>query len=340
VYRSHSLCFMPNFHRVHQPLVKLGIDTAAVYAKVGISHRDVEQDTVGLIPYLKILQTAAEHCERPFLGLEIAKMRVTADLGLFGYMISNAVDYRGLLELADKYMVLITPGAVGTLTESGLQATWTYEFPGMNPDLCRQEVELSVMEFIWVTRTALDLPDWVPAEVCFQHNPPADTRPLHEAMTENVTFNHWFNGAVFPREILDLRINDADPRLMNLLQDEVERNYAGPHGVTDLVGKVALMIASGIGKADISSENLARGLFMSRRSLHRRLDEAGTTVRAIRDAVVLRLSKEMLSTTRASVAAIASTLGYSESSAFVRSFKRMTGETPIVYRRRHGPVRD
>ena len=338
--QSQRLRSMPNFCRVHDPLLKLGVDTAAVYERAGISGLDISRDQVGLINYLKVLQLAAELHQRPFLGLEIAQMRVTADLGLYGYMISNAADYRNLLKLANEYMDVITPGAVGTLHETGSHALWTYEFPGLDAELCRQDVELTLMEFIWFTRDALGLDDWQPMEVFFQHAAPENPTPLQQAMTPKVTFNHWFNGAVFSSHLLSQRINDADPQLLSLLQGEVRKLGDRLKTNEDLIGRVSLMIASGIGKRDISSERLAQDLYMSRRSLHRRLAEAGTSVQSMRDAIVARLAKEMISTTRADVSEIASTLGFSESSAFVRSFRRLTGETPTAYRKRHGPAGD
>ena len=336
--QSHSLRIFPNFERVHEPLAKLGVDTALVYAKAGINRRDLELDSVGLIHYLRVLQVGAELSRKPFLGLEIAQMRQAADLGLYGYMIANASDYRELLQLANKYLDVVTPGAVGSLTETGSHALWTYEFPGLDAELCRQEVELSLMEFVWFTRTAIGQAEWRPAEVCFQHDAPEDPAPLQQAMTPNIAFNHWFNGAVFPRRLLDQRISGADTRLLRLLQDQVEELHSQLQVSQDLLAKVSLMIASGIGKSDISSESLAHGLHMSRRSLHRRLAEAGTSVQAMRDAVVIRLAKQMLLTTRAPISEVASMLGYSESSAFMRAFSRLTGETPTVFRKRHDSV--
>ena len=168
---------MPNFQRVQEPLARLGVDTAAVFAKVGISRSEIDDDRVSLNQYLRVLRLAADSYERPFLGLEIAQMRDTADLGLYGYMISNASDYRGLLQLGNEYLDVVTPGAVGTFTETGSHALWTYELPGMDAELCRQDVELTLMEFIWVTRDALGRDDWRPLEVCFQHAAPRDTAP-------------------------------------------------------------------------------------------------------------------------------------------------------------------
>jgi AraC-like DNA-binding protein len=41
-----------------------------------------------------------------------------------------------------------------------------------------------------------------------------------------------------------------------------------------------------------------------------------------------------LANTGASITAIGGKLGYTEASAFVRAFKRMTGTTPVAYRKK------
>jgi len=333
-----SLRVMPNFHRLHKPLVELGVDTTAIYAQVGITQRQIDRDQVDLRRYLQVLQLTAELYKKPFLGLDIAQMRDTADLGLYGYMISNAPDYRSLLELAGEYMDVVTPGAVASLKESSAHAMWIYQLPFMEVELCRHDVELTLMEFIWVTRKALGQDDWSPLEIFFQHDPPKNSAPLRQAMAQKITFNASLNGALFPRQLLDISINDSDPKLLRLLQKEVGRQRVELRVNEDLVTKVSLMITAAIGKGDVSSEKLAHGLNMSRSSLHRRLAEAGTSIQALRDGVMIELAKQMLSTTRAQVSEIALTLGYTESSAFVRAFRRLTGETPSAYRKNNGVI--
>jgi len=335
---SQSLRAMPNFHRLHKPLVELGVDTSAIYAQAGITQRQIDRDQVDLRRYLQVLQLTAELYKKPFLGLEIARMRDTADLGLYGYMISNAPNYRSLLELAGEYMDVVTPGAVATLKESGAHAMWIYQLRFMEVELCRHDVELTLMEFIWVSRKALGEDDWSPLEIFFQHDPPKNPAPLRQAMAQKINFNASLNGALFPRQLLDLRINDSDPKLLGLLRNEVGRQRAELQVSEDLTAKVSLMITAAIGKGDLSAEKLARGVNMSRSSLHRRLAEAGTSIQALRDGIVAQLAKQMLSTTAASVSEIALALGYAESSAFVRSFRRLTGETPSAYRKKRRRV--
>lgn len=71
----------------------------------------------------------------------------------------------------------------------------------------------------------------------------------------------------------------------------------------------------------------AAALGMSSRTLQRRLQQEGTTFRAVLDAIGLeraRLLQSGVTTARA----LAASLGFSEAAAFHRAFKRWTGTTP------------
>ena len=81
-------------------------------------------------------------------------------------------------------------------------------------------------------------------------------------------------------------------------------------------------------------EDAARDMHLAPRTLHRRLADEGTSFRAIKDALRRELAVARLEKTRASIARIASDLGYSEPSAFFRAFQAWTGEAPSRYRRR------
>ncbi len=62
-------------------------------------------------------------------------------------------------------------------------------------------------------------------------------------------------------------------------------------------------------------------------------DSMRKTVDQLREKIVLQLAQEALGQTDAQVSEIALKLGYSELSAFDRAFGRLTGMSPLVFRR-------
>ena len=77
---------------------------------------------------------------------------------------------------------------------------------------------------------------------------------------------------------------------------------------------------------------MARELGVSERTLHRRLKDEGMTYAEVYDGVRDRMAREYLKTDRVTVAEVAFLLGFSESSAFVRAFRRWTGFSPSDFR--------
>ena len=71
---------------------------------------------------------------------------------------------------------------------------------------------------------------------------------------------------------------------------------------------------------------------MSVRSFQRRLAEQGETYGQLSDAIKAKVAKHLLENTDHSLSEIASALGYTERTNFVRAFKRWTGLTPKQFR--------
>ena len=71
---------------------------------------------------------------------------------------------------------------------------------------------------------------------------------------------------------------------------------------------------------------------MSARTLRRRLEKEGTSYQRIKDNARRDAAITLLSRTRLPVAEIAVRVGFSDPSAFHRSFKKWTGLAPGEYR--------
>jgi AraC-like DNA-binding protein len=81
---------------------------------------------------------------------------------------------------------------------------------------------------------------------------------------------------------------------------------------------------------------LARRLFLSPRTLHRRLEEEGASFRAIKDGLRRDLAIDWLSKTARPLGRIGADLGFADAAAFYRAFAAWTGSGPREYRRRFG----
>ncbi len=81
-----------------------------------------------------------------------------------------------------------------------------------------------------------------------------------------------------------------------------------------------------------SFEELTTLLNMSARTLRRRLEKEGTSYQRIKDNARRDMAISMLSRDRLTVSEVAEQVGFSDPSAFHRSFKKWTGQSPGSYR--------
>lgn len=82
---------------------------------------------------------------------------------------------------------------------------------------------------------------------------------------------------------------------------------------------------------------VAEDLSLNVRTLQRRLAETGAPFRSLLDQCRRERALRELESGRKSVGEIASMLGYSDPSHFVRAFNRWTGQAPIRYRSKSPP---
>ena len=101
----------------------------------------------------------------------------------------------------------------------------------------------------------------------------------------------------------------------------------------DFSRKVERAIAELLPSGDISDDKVADALFMSTRTLQRRLSEEGLTYKQLLESVRHTLAGQYIRDEKLSLNEISYLLGFSEQSSFSRAFKRWTGTSPSEARR-------
>jgi AraC-like DNA-binding protein len=95
----------------------------------------------------------------------------------------------------------------------------------------------------------------------------------------------------------------------------------------DLLARVRAQLAPGPdGYADL--ERVAERLFMSGRTLKRKLHDRGTTFRALLDDERFRQARHLLDDPELDIQHVATALGYRDPACFTRAFRRWSGRTP------------
>ena len=99
-----------------------------------------------------------------------------------------------------------------------------------------------------------------------------------------------------------------------------------------MVSRVKTAIIEHLPSGAPSAETVAKDLYMSARTLHRRLSDLKTSFSDMLEAVRRELAEHYITDPTRSLSEISFLLGFSEQSAFPRAFRRWTGRPPSAVR--------
>ena len=127
---------------------------------------------------------------------------------------------------------------------------------------------------------------------------------------------------------LDRRLIMPNASAVRNAVEQCEREHAlSDPGRDNLLERVRAQLAPGPeGYADL--ERVAERLFMSARTLKRKLQERGTTFRALLDDARFRQAQHLLENPDLDIQQVAIALGYRDPACFTRAFRRWSGRTP------------
>ena len=110
-------------------------------------------------------------------------------------------------------------------------------------------------------------------------------------------------------------------------------NYLARLDKDDIIQRVKVAIIDQLPSGNVTEDTVAEAIFISKRSLQRKLNEKGTTFKTILTDVRQDLALKYIHDRKLTLTEISFMLGFSEMSSFSRAFKRWTGESPKEFRR-------
>lgn len=225
--------------------------------------------------------------------------------------------YRGTLRVEDDFAVLDI----------------TMDEP-VEPALHRYAFDMALVS-VWSGMQVLVGAHWPEVELWFDY-PEPDYFPAYEQRLPACRFNMGANQVCFPAAQLARRIHTGDPVMAQLMTERLERERQARRrqGSTDIRVLVReLLVPDADGYPVL--EAVASRLFMSTRTLKRKLQQAGTTFQAELDALRLDDARRLLALSELGIEEVAGRMGFAEPASFTHAFRRWTGMTPSEWRQRH-----
>lgn len=314
-------------------LREFGVAAGPIQRAFGLDGADAFDDPDATIPFATAARffaaaTRASGC--PHFGLLVGQRGDITTLGAIGFLLQNAPDVRTALQDLVDNLDLHDRGAAAYLHAEGKTAVLGYEVYVKDVEGtdvvsdCAMAIAENIMRALCGTA-------WQATEVRLRRARPPDIEPYRRFFQAPLHFNAEHSCLAFSSHWLQQPVRLADPGLREHFRARVQGMLVdAPLSFRDVVKRALVM---SLGKTDCSRERIAQHFNLHPRTLNRRLMEAGTSFRELRNETIHVMGRQLLRDTRRSIPAIAALLGYSDATAFTRAFRRWEGISPAGWRK-------
>jgi AraC-like DNA-binding protein len=307
----------------------VGLDPFSMLGSVGLSRRCLQNPDLKIPEdaVRELLEASAMAAGIDDFGLRMAERRALANLGALGLLVRDQLTVRMGIEAWNHNRKVHTDSVSWRIEECDGCASIVLVMLVETPVPTRQTVEMTIGVLYRTMRLYLG-EGWKP-RVCFAHGAPRNRDTHRRVFGVEAEFNRDFNAIVCRSSDLDSPIPGADPGLARYAQQYVDSithtDGTFSENVRELVG---MMLPSG----DCRMERVAKHLSVDRKTVHRRLEEEGTSFSAIVDEVRTELVNRYVENRERPLHVVAEMLGFSDASAFSRWFKRRFGCSVSAWR--------
>jgi AraC-like DNA-binding protein len=308
-----------NGHPVHLLLAKLGID-----------RRDLTYGRqIRVAHFAAILEFGEAQTGDGYFGLHRGGEFRLKNGGVLAYLAASAETLEEAVQHLSRYAAVVCSGFTIDIERDGDAAQLMLHVADPAWRRCRH-----LSEFFWarvvkgarvITGSHLR-----PAVVQFAHRRGTPDAECQRFFGCDVGFAMNVDAMKLGGDALALGIPTADHRLGLLLRNYADGllQQARPSNPESLVDKAMSVIARRLSSGDVTAGEVAGRLHLSERTLRRRLQESDLSYSKLVERVRQNLADEWLRHGEFNVKHISYLLGYSDTAAFSRAYKRWTGRSP------------
>lgn len=306
-----------------------GLDGAAIAARAGIAPAALT-DSDARVPranLTRLWQLAVEESADPAFGLDAARHTLQTTFHALGYAVLASGTLREAIERMVRYRRLIGDFIEFRLEDHGERSRFVIDVSAGRGAVPAEAVDAIVAVLVRQTRLLHGGRDVCPLAVSLERPLPEDTSPYERALRAPVSFGQTANFLEYAREDLDRRLPAANAELARQ-NDEVVVRYLARLERGSVLGRTRQALLESLPSGAPTKPDIARRLGMSPRTLQRLLAAEDASFKDLLAESRLTLAKSYLEEGRLPVTEIAFVLGFADTSAFSRAFRRWTGVAP------------
>lgn len=330
--------------RLVEQAVAAGCEPESLLTEVGLSLADLEQsDTISALKYGELYQLVMRKTHDEWFGMFSAGK---VPLGAFRIMCLT------LLQCTTLRQVIIRAGEFAEicrgmntryfLEEDDSEASITLRpVNHIEPEAFQKSVDEAKPEhLLTAVLTWHRFAEWLVSSdlpikhVVVTYSDANTEEPLVYTEVKSIKFNQPYNGIIYDAACLDLPVVQNEENLLNFLRTAPYHLVTEDPSHIRFSDKVRNILKKDVSASMPSSDEVASQLHMSTTTLRRKLQNDNTSYQRLKDECRMEAAFHLLNCADLSNTEIAQKLGFDEPSAFFRSFKKWTGQTPGEYRAR------
>ena len=281
---------------------------------------------------LQVMTNARRISNDPAFGLRLGSQLTPRSHGPIGYLALSSPDLLTALKSLRDFLPIRIPFAQVDLHEQGqsIACDLTILLPAPTTQL-RMLVECFALVIQSLVESFLGR-ELREASIHFEYDRPAYGDRYEKYIHSELHFAQPASRVVLPAHLLTEANPEGDANSYAAARDMcaalLEQVPVTALSMTDRVKRFLLAQPAG----SVNEENVARSLYISRRTLARRLQAEGSSYRRIREDMMAEMAAVQLRQGQLSVESIAVLLGYHDSANFRRAFRRWYGCSPQSFR--------
>ena len=319
-----------------------GLDRAGLLERAGLDEAalDKPDNRVAFARFKAMMRAAKEMLDDPSFAIWFGEHSDFVEMSIVGLVCQAAATMGEAFEQMNRYARLVVEvdghesGDRFAIVRKGGGEVWL-EDRRRNPQDFPELTESTWTRFVApFARMFPNRPHYVKC-VHVTHAEPDD--PAYRAEYARifqmpVVFGSDRNALLIDESFLGLPVNTGNRYVFGIFSERAQALLKSLRDSKTVRGKVESALIPILHTGEVSMDEVARRLGLSRPTLYRKLKEEGVGYEALLDALRHRMALHYLNGKKVSVHQTAYLVGFSDPSAFSRAFKRWTGASPKAAR--------
>jgi AraC-like DNA-binding protein len=312
-----------------------GLDARALLAEQGIT-ADQIRDPNARIPAHKwdaLVHRTVQLIPDPGYALRAAHCWHPSNLGALGFAWLSSSTLRTGLQRVMRYWRLLGDKAAAHLEDGHAGLKTVFDSGRSDPVVAPVSADFAMALLVSMCR--MNYGDGLhPLQVSLRRPRPQGSHVYRTHYGCPVHFDAAEDSFTLARGDVDKLLPTSNRQIAASLDQILARQLA-QLDKSNVVARCRASLLEQLSSGELSEEEMAQQLHMSRRTLQRKLAEAETTYQQLVDDTRRDLALRYLEDPHRSITDITFMLGFSQQSAFTRAFRRWTGLAPSEYRQRN-----